>query len=128
MHKSNSPLSPHLTIYKPQITSLMSITHRITGIFQSIGLLVISIFLISLLFGSQIHNTLQIFLNHIVGKTFFIFYTFSLCYHLFNGIRHLAWDLGYGFDLKIAKITGIIVLVGSFALTMIFYLVGRNFI
>ncbi len=123
MHKSNRPLSPHLTIYKPQITSLMSITHRITGIFQSIGLLVISIFLISLLFGSQIHNTLQIFLNHIVGKTFFIFYTFSLCYHLFNGIRHLAWDLGLGFNLNNVNYTGYATIILAFMLNFFIWLV-----
>tara|TARA_B100000963_G_scaffold330719_1_gene320981 strand:+ start:4424 stop:4801 length:378 start_codon:yes stop_codon:yes gene_type:complete len=123
MHKNNRPLSPHLTIYKPQITSLMSITHRITGIFQSIGLLVISIFLISLLFGSQIHNTLQIFLNHIVGKTFFIFYTFSLCYHLFNGIRHLAWDLGLGFNLNNVNYTGYATIILAFMLNFFIWLV-----
>ena len=123
MQKNNRPLSPHLTIYKPQITSLMSITHRITGVFQSIGLLIICIFLISLLFGSQIHNTLQIFINHIVGKTFFIFYTFSLCYHLFNGIRHLAWDLGLGFNLNNVNYTGYATIILAFMLNFFIWLV-----
>ena len=123
MSKNNKPLSPHLTIYKPQITSLMSITHRITGVFQSIGLLIICIFLISLLFGSQIHNTLQIFVNHIVGKTFFIFYTFSLCYHLFNGIRHLAWDLGLGFNLNNVNYTGYATIILAFMLNFFIWLV-----
>tara|TARA_Y100001935_G_scaffold109090_1_gene90574 strand:- start:1565 stop:1942 length:378 start_codon:yes stop_codon:yes gene_type:complete len=123
MQKNNRPLSPHLTIYKPQITSLMSITHRITGVFQSIGLLIICIFLISLLFGSQIHNTLQIFVNHIVGKTFFIFYTFSLCYHLFNGIRHLAWDLGLGFNLNNVNYTGYATIILAFMLNFFIWLV-----
>ena len=123
MQKNNRPLSPHLTIYKPQITSLMSITHRITGVFQSIGLLIICIFLISLIFGSQIHNTLQIFVNHIVGKTFFIFYTFSLCYHLFNGIRHLAWDLGLGFNLNNVNYTGYATIILAFMLNFFIWLV-----
>lgn len=123
MQKNNRPLSPHLTIYKPQITSLMSITHRITGVFQSVGLLIICIFLISLLFGSQIHNTLQIFVNHIVGKTFFIFYTFSLCYHLFNGIRHLAWDLGLGFNLNNVNYTGYATIILAFMLNFFIWLV-----
>ena len=123
MQKNNRPLSPHLTIYKPQITSLMSITHRITGVFQSVGLLIICIFLISLIFGSQIHNTLQIFVNHIVGKTFFIFYTFSLCYHLFNGIRHLAWDLGLGFNLNNVNYTGYATIILAFMLNFFIWLV-----
>jgi succinate dehydrogenase / fumarate reductase cytochrome b subunit len=100
MNKNNKPLSPHLSIYKPQITSIMSISHRLSGIFQSVGNVMIFIFFLLILTGEKYYNLSMFFLNSYLGRVFTFLYIFSLCYHMCNGIRHLVWDLGYGFELK----------------------------
>ena len=81
-----------------------------------------------LLLGKNDYDIIFVILNSIFGKFLILSLCWTFSFHILNELRHLAWDLGYGFDLKIAKITGIIVLVGSFVLTIIFYLLGRNFI
>ena len=106
MNKKNKPLSPHLTIYKPQITSIMSISHRLSGIFQSIGTVAIFIFFILVFSGEKYYNSALFFFDSYLGKIFTFFYILSLCYHICNGVRHLAWDLGYGFELKNVNYTG----------------------
>ena len=100
MNKNNKPLSPHLTIYKPQITSVMSITHRATGVFQSLGTLFILTYFFSVVLNEDFYRIFEYFIESYVGKTFLFFYLLSLCYHLCNGIRHLLWDLGFGFEIK----------------------------
>ena len=100
MNKNNKPLSPHLTIYKPQITSVMSITHRATGVFQSLGTLFILTYFLSVVLNEDFYKMFEYFIESYVGKTFLFFYLLSLCYHLCNGIRHLLWDLGFGFEIK----------------------------
>ena len=100
MNKNNKPLSPHLTIYKPQITSVMSITHRATGVFQSLGTLFILTYFFSVVLNEDFYKIFEYFIESYVGKTFLFFYLLSLCYHLCNGIRHLLWDLGFGFEIK----------------------------
>ncbi|MBF97305.1 MAG: hypothetical protein CFH34_00523 [Alphaproteobacteria bacterium MarineAlpha9_Bin4] len=100
MKNKNRPLSPHLSIYKPQITSILSISHRISGVFQSLGLLIIIILLLSLLLGENYHKYYMSFIESYLGKLFIFFYIFSLSYHMFNGIRHILWDLGFGFEMK----------------------------
>ena len=106
MNKKNKPLSPHLTIYKPQITSIMSISHRFSGMVQSIGNVIIFMFFILVLAGEKYYNLSMFFFNSYLGKAFTFLYIFSLCYHMCNGVRHLAWDLGYGFELKNVNYTG----------------------
>ena len=100
MNKNNKPLSPHLSIYKPQITSIMSISHRLSGTFQSFGNVMIFIFFLLILTGEKYYNFSMFFFNSYLGRVFTFLYIFSLCYHMCNGIRHLVWDLGYGFELK----------------------------
>ena len=100
MNKENRPTSPHLTIYKPQITSLLSISHRITGIIQSFGLFLIFILILLIISEKETYKFIELFTQSLIGKILFILYTFSLLYHTLNGIRHLIWDLGFGFDLK----------------------------
>ena len=97
MKKNSRPLSPHLTIYKPQITSIMSISHRVSGVFQSLGTIIIFISVIMLLAGEKYYDILNNFFDTFLGKAFLFFYIFSLSYHLCNGIRHLVWDIGFGF-------------------------------
>ena len=111
MKNKNRPVSPHLQIYKPQITSILSISHRFTGI-----ILYLSTFLISFwLFCSAFINDLKIVLDNFffssVGKIFLFFITLSFIYHFLNGLRHLIWDLGYGFNIKNVYLTGFLIII-----------------
>ena len=128
MEKDKNPLSPHLQIYRWHITSLLSITHRIVGVINIFAVTLICGWSLFLLLGKNNYDIIFVILNSIFGKFLILSLCWTFSFHILNELRHLAWDLGYGFDLKIAKITGIIVLVGSFVLTIIFYLLGRNFI
>ena len=125
--QNKNPLSPHLQIYKWQISSLLSITHRIVGVINFFAITLICLWTLTLLLGQNSYQTIQIFLNTIIGKFAVISLCWTFSFHILNEIRHLIWDAGYGFDLKISKITGIIALVGSFVLTILFYFLGRNF-
>ena len=125
--QNKNPLSPHLQIYQWQISSLLSITHRIVGVINFFAITLICLWTLTLLLGQNSYQTIQIFLNTIFGKFAVISLCWTFSFHILNEIRHLIWDAGYGFDLKISKITGIIALVGSFVLTILFYFIGRNF-
>ncbi len=128
IEKDKNPLSPHLQIYKWQISSLLSITHRIVGVINIFAITLICLWITSLLLGENTYEIINIILNSLFGKFLIISLCWTFSFHILNEIRHLAWDFGYGFDLKIAKITGILVFFFSFILTIIFYLLGRNFI
>ncbi len=100
MKKKNRPISPHLSIYRPQITSILSISHRISGVFQSLGLLIIFLLLLSLFFGETTHKYYMLVIESYLGRLFIFLYLLSLCYHMLNGVRHILWDLGFCFDIK----------------------------
>ena len=123
MKNKNRPISPHLSIYKPQITSILSISHRMSGVFQSLGLLVIVLLLLLLFLGESSHELFMLFINSLIGKAFLLFYVLSLCYHLFNGIRHIIWDIGFGFEIKNVYYSGIIVII--FAATLALYILVK---
>ena len=127
MHEKN-PLSPHLQIYGWHISSLLSITHRIVGIVNIIAITLICLWTISLLFGEENYETINFFFQSFFGKFIIISLSWSFSFHALNEVRHLIWDIGYGFDLKISKITGIITIVGSLVLTVLIYLFGRSLI
>jgi succinate dehydrogenase / fumarate reductase cytochrome b subunit len=127
MYEKN-PLSPHLQIYRWQISSLLSITHRIVGIINIIAITLICIWTISLLFGEQNYEVIKNFFQSIFGKFIIISLNWTFSFHILNEIRHLIWDLGYGFDLKISKITGLMTIIGSLVLTILLYLFGRGLI
>ena len=120
MSNKNNPLSPHLQVYKWHISSLLSISHRIVGIINFI--FIILIFSILIFLGTDI----QIFSKSLIGKFLIVSLCWSFSFQILNEIRHLAWDMGYGFDLKISQITGILTIIGSFVLTILFYLIGKN--
>ena len=128
MEQNKNPLSPHLQIYKWQISSLLSITHRIVGIINIFAITLICLWGISLLFGEDNYNTINILLNSYFGKFMIISLCWTFSFHILNEIRHLAWDVGYGYDLKVAKVTGFLTFFGSFILAILFYLLGRNII
>ena len=126
MEDKNNPLSPHLQIYKWHISSLLSITHRIVGVINMLAITAICFFSLSLLLGAESYEIINIFFKSFFGKFIVIGLCWTFSFHILNELRHLIWDLGYGFDLKTAKITGIIALAGSFILAISFYLIGRN--
>ena len=126
MQNKNNPLSPHLQIYKWQISSLLSITHRIVGVINILAITIICFFSLSLLLGAESYQIINNFFKSFFGKFIVISICWTFSFHILNELRHLIWDLGYGFDLKVAKITGVIALIGSFILTILFYLIGKN--
>ena len=126
MQNNNNPLSPHLQIYKWQISSLLSITHRVVGVINFLAIILVCIWTLTLLFGENSYVITKLFLESFFGKFLIIFLCWSFSFHILNEIRHLSWDLGYGFDLKVSKITGILALFGSFLLTILFFLIGKN--
>ena len=126
MQNKNNPLRPHLQIYKWQISSLLSITHRIVGIINILAITIICFLCLSLLLGAESYQIINNFFKSFFGKFVLLGLCWTFSFHILNELRHLAWDLGYGFDLKVAKVTGVIVLVGSFILTILFYLIGKN--
>ena len=128
MEQNKNPLSPHLQIYKWQISSLLSITHRIVGVINFFAITLICAWSVYLLLGENNYVVVNNFFNSLFGKFLIIALCWSFSFHILNEIRHLAWDFGYGFNIKISKITGIIVFFGSSILTIIIYVLGRNYI
>jgi len=128
MNDSNNPLSPHLQIYRWHISSLLSITHRISGVINLLALILIFFWLVVLSLGENNYELFLSIVNSFFGKFILIGFTWSMSFHLLSGIRHLAWDLGYGFEIKTANISGILVVISSLALTIIFWLFARGFI
>tara|TARA_B100001750_G_C14965525_1_gene330379 strand:+ start:55 stop:441 length:387 start_codon:yes stop_codon:yes gene_type:complete len=128
MSDSKNPLSPHLQIYRWHISSLLSITHRISGVINLLSLILIFFWLLVLSFDQSIYKLFLLMVNSFFGKFILIGFTWSMTFHVLSGIRHLIWDLGYGFEIKTAKISGIIVIISSFILTIIFWLIARGLI
>lgn len=124
MNTDNRPLSPHLQIYSWQWTMLLSITHRATGIALSAGTLLLVWWLLALATGPEAFATAQGFVGSWFGLLLLIGWTWSLFYHLCNGIRHLVWDTGAGFDLSTARASGYAVVVASVVLTVIAWIAG----
>ena len=126
--KNNNPLSPHIQIYRWHISSLVSISHRITGIINIVVITIICFWIASLLLGENSYEFTKIFLNSILGKFIILGLTWSFSFQILSEIRHLIMDLGYGFELRATKITGLIVIIGSFVMTILIYLIGKQFI
>jgi len=126
MQEKKNPLSPHLQIYKWQISSLLSITHRIVGVINIIAISVICFWSLYLLLGAENYQVINNFFNSFFGKFIAVGLCWTFSFHILNELRHLFWDMGYGFDLKISRITGVLALIGSFVLTILFYLIGKN--
>ena len=125
--QNKSPLSPHIQIYKWHISSLVSISHRITGIINIIVITLICLWASLLLLGESSYETINSLLDSSLGKFIILGIIWSFSFQILSEIRHLIMDLGYGFELKTTKITGLIVIFGSIILTVIFYLIGKNF-
>ena len=122
--ENNNPLSPHIQIYSWHISSLVSISHRITGIINILFITLICLWVTSLLLGEAKYEITKLFLQSFFGKFIAIGIIWSFSFQILAEIRHLVMDLGYGFDLKISKISGLIVIFGSFILTILIYKFG----
>jgi len=125
--ENKAPLSPHIQIYRWHISSLVSISHRITGIINIIAITFICLLASLLVFGESKFEFINLVLSSSIGKFIILGITWSFSFQALSEIRHLIMDLGYGFELKTTKITGLIVIFGSIVLTISFYLIGKNF-
>ena len=124
MAQTERPLSPHLQVYRPQITSILSIFHRLTGIVLGVGTLLLAWWLIAAALGPGAYADAEWFISSWVGRLVLLGFTFSLFYHLCNGIRHLGWDIGWGFDLPVLHVTGWLVLLAAIGLTLLAWILG----
>ena len=126
--ENKRPLSPHIQIYKWHISSLVSISHRITGIINIIAITLICLWASLLFLAEENYVTVELLMSSLIGKFIILGIIWSFSFQILSEIRHLIMDFGYGFELKISRISGLIVIFGSIILTIVFYLIGKNFI
>jgi succinate dehydrogenase / fumarate reductase, cytochrome b subunit len=122
MSQASRPLSPHLQVYRWQISNTLSIFHRLTGVALSLGALALVGWLLALASGQAAHAQLGRAFGSLPGQLLLLAWTFCFFYHLCNGLRHLAWDAGYGFDKSVARKSGVVVVVVASLLTIIFWI------
>lgn len=128
MPDDTRPLSPHLQVYRPQITSMLSITHRATGVLLAFAALLLAYWLASAAYGPEAFNRAQDLLESWFGRLVLFAFTFSLFYHMCNGIRHLGWDALWGFELPTLRVTGVLVIIVSMSLTVFSWLMAYGHI
>ena len=126
--ENKKPLSPHIQIYSWHISSLVSISHRITGIINIIAITVICFWSCWLILGENNYDFMNYFLGSSISKFIILGVVWSFSFQILSEIRHLIMDMGYGFELQTTKVTGLLVIFGSLVLTVLIYLIGRNFI
>ena len=126
--ENKNPLTPHIQIYRWHISSLVSISHRITGIINIIAITLICAWVSLLVLGEVNYNIINLFLNSFVGKFIAIGLLWSFSFQILSEIRHLALDMGYGFELQTTRITGLAVIFGSLVMTILIYFIGRSLI
>ena len=124
--ENKKPLSPHIQIYRWHISSLVSISHRITGIINILVITLICFWFMFFLLGESNYEVIKLFLQSFLGKFLILGTIWSFSFQTLSEIRHLIMDFGYGFDLTTTKVTGLIVIFGSFILTVLIYLIGRS--
>ena len=112
------PLSPHLQVYRPQMTSVMSILHRAAGVVLTTGTLIMAAWLLSLALGKEAYDDVVMVIGHPLGQFVLFGYSLALIYHALNGVRHLGWDLGFGLNIPQVYKNGQIVLFLTVVLTM----------
>ena len=126
--ENKNPLSPHIQIYRWHISSLVSISHRVTGIINIIAITLICLWVSLLFFGEVNYALINFVLNSFLGKFIALGLTWSFSFQILSEIRHLIMDMGYGFELQTSRLSGLMVIFGSFLLTILIYLIGKNFI
>ena len=128
MIDNQNPISPHLQIYRWHISSLLSITHRIAGVINLLALILMFFWLLAFSLGETNYELFLLAINSFFGKFILIGFTWSMSFHIFSGIRHLVWDMGYGFEIKTANISGALVILSSLVATIIFWLLAKGLI
>jgi succinate dehydrogenase / fumarate reductase cytochrome b subunit len=118
------PISPHLQIYKPMLTMMMSIVHRITGAALYFGVLLLAWWLIAAAAGPNAYANFEWFIGSFIGRLVLFGYTWALLHHMLGGIRHLIWDTGHGFEPSEREMLAVATIVGSIALTILVWIVG----
>tara|TARA_B100001093_G_scaffold503824_1_gene558742 strand:- start:148 stop:531 length:384 start_codon:yes stop_codon:yes gene_type:complete len=126
--ENKNPLSPHLQIYRWHISSLVSISHRITGIINFVALIFICIWVSLLFLGEANYSLMDLVLKSIFGKFIILTITWSFSFQILSEIRHFILDMGYGFELKTTRISGLIVIFGSIFFTVIIFTIGKNLV
>ena len=121
MTPSDRPLSPHLGIYRWDISNGLSILHRMTGVMLSIGAFVLVAWLVSIVSGPEVYAGMQGLLDSVLGRLALVGWSFCFFYHLGNGVRHLFWDIGAGFEKSVARRSGWAVLAFSVVATLCFW-------
>jgi len=121
---ANRPLSPHLQIYRPMLTMMMSIAHRISGAANAIGFLLLAWWLVAIASGPEAYATVEHFFSSLVGRTLLFLFSWSLIHHMLGGIRHLIWDTGRGLDKTSIEIFAWGTIIGSTLLTVLLWLAG----
>ena len=123
-HRAARPLSPHLQIYRRQLTSVLSILHRLTGIVLGIGAVALVLWLVAAACGGDAFACAQALAGSIVGRLLLFGFTLCVVYHLLNGIRHLVWDSGHGLELDAVYLSGRLVVAGTVILTVAIWIAG----
>jgi len=123
VNRGNRPLSPHLSIYRPLWTMILSITHRITGVGLALSITMITWWFLALAIGEEYFEIANAVMTSVVGSFILIVSLWALSFHFCNGIRHLFWDAGKGLDLNTAYRSGLIVMAGSVVFTVVGVLV-----
>lgn len=126
MASHDRPLSPHLQVYRPQLTSMLSILHRVTGVALAVGTLLLIYWLAAAAGGAESFATAQGLIGSILGRLLLLGWSFALFYHLCNGIRHLYWDAGYGLSLPVVYRTGWLAVVAAALLTLVSWIIGYS--
>ena len=128
MTDNQNPISPHLQIYRWHISSLLSITHRIAGVINLLALILMFFWLLAFSLGENNYELFLLAINSFFGKFILIGFTWSMSFHIFSGIRHLVWDMGYGFEIKTANASGILVIILSLVMTVLFWVFAKGII
>ncbi|MCH8270708.1 MAG: succinate dehydrogenase, cytochrome b556 subunit [Planctomycetes bacterium] len=124
MPAQDRPLSPHLQVYRPQLTSVLSIVHRLTGVALAFGTLLLVYWLVAVASGAAAYDTAQGLIGSVLGRLLLFGWSLALFYHLCNGIRHLFWDAGFLLELPAVTRSGWAVVVATLALTLISWVAG----
>ena len=124
MSKNNHPVSPHLQIYRLPLAAVLSIAHRITGVLLALGCALLVCLLLTAAQGAEAYESLAAHFHAWYGQVFLLGFLFSLYLHFCNGIRHLFWDVGYGFELETVDLTAKLAIVVALALTLATWLIG----
>ncbi|HUU24298.1 MAG TPA: succinate dehydrogenase, cytochrome b556 subunit [Methyloceanibacter sp.] len=122
--EAERPLSPHLQIYRPMLTMMMSIAHRITGASLAVGFALLTWWLVAISIGPEAYATVDSFFGSFVGRALLFLFTWALIHHMLGGIRHLIWDTGHGLDTTSIEVFAWATIISSTVLTVLIWVVG----